>query len=259
MIKKIYKSIVSERRRIKIRLQLNKAASVFYRGGNFQCNVCGKSFRKFKPKGTVAIRENAVCPYCGSLERSRLLLFYLQNETKIFSAQKVSLLHFAPEWELAPILKKAENLHYVSGDINPDYADEQIDITDIHYPDESFDYIICSHVLGHVPDEEKAVRELFRVLKNDGTTLILSLIDRKNQHTYELPETLTAAERLAHYSEPDLCRLHGGDFSNRLEKGGFTVETIDYRTVLGEEKQRIFSLGNGDRETIFRCTKNFHK
>lgn len=254
MIKNIYKRIVSEKTRLNARLSFNKITSVLYRGNNYRCNVCKRNFRKLKTKGSLISRHNAECPYCGSLERTRVLLFYLQNETDIFERNKVSLLHIAPEWCLIPIFKESNNIHYVSGDLNPNYADEQMDITDIPYPDESFDYIICSHVLGHVPDEAKAVKELRRVLKKNGTALILSIIDWGRKDTIESSAIQTDAERLANYSEPDLLRLHGADFAQRLRKGGFRVEEIDYRIVLGDEKQERYSLGNGDREMIFRCT-----
>lgn len=255
MIKAIYKKVVPENVRLKTRLSINKLSSVLYKGDKLHCNVCNRSFSKFKPKGNWSIRENAECPYCGSLERTRTLLFYLRNETDIFSSLQRSLLHFAPEWGLVPVFRKQKNLQYITADINPDYADEQIDITDIPYPDNTYDYIICSHVLGHVPDEGKAIRELKRVLKPGGSAFVLTLIDWNNSVTYESSEVKTASERLKNYSEPDLLRLHGSDFSQRLESGGLKVEVIDYRTILGEEKQRLFSLGDGNREVIFKCTK----
>ncbi len=235
-------------------MYVNRLTSVFYRGTTYTCNVCNKSFRKFKSKGAVRIRKNAKCPYCSSLERTRLLLFYLQNETNIFT-QKKSLLHFAPEEGLYRLFKQTPTLHYVNGDINANYADEQIDITRIPYPDASFDYIICSHVLGYIPDELLAVKEMFRVLKPDGIALILTLVNKNAPSTYESPDVHTVKERLQHYTEPDVLRLHGTDIYDRIAKGGFIVEQIDYVSTFSEEIQRRYSLGNGERETIFKCTK----
>ncbi|MDR0734006.1 MAG: class I SAM-dependent methyltransferase [Dysgonamonadaceae bacterium] len=253
-LKKIYKRLFSEKRRIKNRLLFNKISSVFYCGNTYSCNCCGKSFRKFKSKGALLIkRENAECPYCASLERIRNLLFYIENETPLLT-QKLRLLHFAPEWCLLPVLKKAENLDYITADINPDLADYQVDIMNIPFPDKSFDYIICFHVLGHVPDEKKAVDELYRVLKTNGVALISTIIDPNNLQTFETAAD-TPEKRLHYYSEPDLLRLHGRDFDQRLKQGRFNVEVIDYPARLGEVMKKKYALGDGRRELIFRCTK----
>jgi SAM-dependent methyltransferase len=187
------------------------------------------------------------------LERIRNLLFYIENETPLLT-QKLRLLHFAPEWCLLPVLKKAENLDYITADINPDLADYQVDIMNIPFPDKSFDYIICFHVLGHVPDEKKAVDELYRVLKTNGVALISTIIDPNNLQTFETAAD-TPEKRLHYYSEPDLLRLHGRDFDQRLKQGRFNVEVIDYPARLGEVMKKKYALGDGRRELIFRCTK----
>jgi SAM-dependent methyltransferase len=188
------------------------------------------------------------------LERTRLLLFYIKNETDLLTAKR-KLLHFAPENSLLPILKRAKNLDYYSADINPDYADLQIDITDIPFPDDTFDYIICAHVLGYVPDEKKAVEEMYRVLKPDGIVLVQTLMNLDNPHTFETPDADTPAKRLQYYSEDDVIRLHGMDVAERLQAGGFLVETIDYRKAMGEEIYQRYSLGDGKRELIFKCMR----
>ncbi|MDR1676334.1 MAG: class I SAM-dependent methyltransferase [Tannerella sp.] len=257
MIKRIYRLLFTEKRRIENRLLFNRMLSVFYRGNTYCCNCCGKSFRKFKSKGTALMkRKNAECPYCGSLERGRNLLFFIENETDILTAQP-AILHFAPEWCLWPIFKKTGNRNYITADINPDLADCPADITDIPFPDNRFDYIICFHVLGHVPDEKKAVEEMYRVLKPTGTALIATIIDPDNPHTFETDDADTPLKRLHCYSEPDLLRLHGTDFDRRLMQGGFKVEVIDYPSVLGEEMKKKYALGDGRRELIFRCTKDY--
>lgn len=254
MLKRIYKSLVPEKARLSIRRSLNKTHSIFYLGNNYSCNLCGKSFRKLKSKGNREIRFNAECPYCGSVERTRLLLFYLEKETTFFTKEN-HLLQIAPHWQLRKIFRQLKNIHYVNGDLNPACADEQMDITAIPYPDNTFDYVICSHVLGHVPNEALAIKELHRVLKPDGTALILTLINWNSPTTYESDENKTPEQRLQAYSEPDLVRLHGADFADRLRKEGFTVDPIDYAKTLDEETNRRYSLGNGDREIIFSCKK----
>lgn len=252
MIKSLYKRILSEKTRVEIRQHQRKLLSPFYFGNRFHCNCCGKSFRKFLPKGNIK-RLNAACPYCGSLERTRLLDLYLQNETQVFH-KHLKVLHFAPEPCLYHKLSQLD-ITYIDADINPALAHYTVDITDIPYPDNYFDLIICSHVLGHVPDEAKAIQELKRVLIPQGTALILTLLHPTLPHTLEKPGLLTAEERLKHYGEADLCRLHGQDFGDRLARQGFVVEKIDYRQHVPAAVAERNRLGDGQREIIFKCSK----
>lgn len=253
MIKAIYKKLIPEKSRLKLRLSLQKLTFPFYVGTNFYCNCCGKSFRKFLPKGNI-IRQNAKCPYCSSLERVRLLDLYLDQELNVYKKKDIKVLHFAPE---AILFKKfsSQQIEYIDCDINPAYARYIVDITSIPYPDDYFNLIICSHVLGHIPDEVKAIHELKRVLKDDGIALIMTLLNLKEEKTFEDPKINSAQDRLKYYGEPDLCRLHGNDFAARMQSQGFKVERIDYRKQVPEEVVVKNSLGNGEREIIFKCTK----
>jgi SAM-dependent methyltransferase len=253
MLKKIYKKIFSEKTRIKIRTGLERCTAFLYLGNQFECNCCGKTFRKLKSKGNV-LRKNAKCPYCGSLERTRVLFFYLEKETTIFTKKDCKVLHFAPEQTLFSKFIKQKNIEYIDADINPNYANYVFDIEEIPYPDAHFDYIICAHVLGHVNNEQKAIEELFRVLKPDGQALIMTLMDKNREKTLEDSAVVTPEERLQHYSEQDLARLHGLDFAQRLSHR-FKVEEVDYRQKFAETIQKRFSLGDGAREIIFNCTK----
>ena len=228
----------------------------FLKGNQVECNCCGKTYRKFLPKGNLEIRENVMCPNCGSLERNRLLLFYLENETSFFNEGK-KVLHFAPEEGLKLVFQKRKKKEeYINGDINPNFADELIDITSINYPENSFDYIICSHVLGHVPDEKKAIEELYRVLKPGGELIVLTLINSKDVPTLEDEKITDPEERLKVYGERSLVRLHGNDFQNRLEKPGFQVEILDYEKKLDQFTVDRFRLHNNSRGNFFICKKS---
>lgn len=253
MIKTFVKSIIPEKFRFKTRLFVNRQKSVVYFGNKFYCICCDKSFRKFLPHGNIT-RENARCPYCGSLERTRLLQLYLESETDIFEANK-RVLHFAPEQMLEKRFSRI-NPEYISADINPALADVIVDITQIQYPDNYFDYVICSHVLGHVPNETKAVDEIKRVLKFGGRALILTLISNDHEDTFEDNSIVSSEDRLKKYSEFDLVRLHGKDFKKRLTREGFIIHTIDYRLKFTKEEREKYSLGNGERELIFDCLKH---
>lgn len=232
-----------------------RTSALFNKGNDVTCNCCGKSFGTFLPKGNgIEERQNAMCPNCFSLERTRLLYFYLQRETSVFQDKEKAVLHFAPEQILKKQLKKDRTV-YIDADIHPAYASHVFDICKIPYEDNQFHLVICSHVLGHVKEEQLAIKEMQRVVKPNGVALILSLLSG-DEKTIEKEGELTAEERLELYGEKDLERLHGNDLKERLERGGFVVEQIDYRNQFSAEEQNRYQLGNGKREMIFVCRKH---
>lgn len=63
---------------------------------------------------------------------------------------------------------------------------EKQDLCKLKFKNNSFDVIICSDVLEHIKNDEKAFSELARVLKNGGTLLITVPYNSKNnQETYK--------------------------------------------------------------------------
>lgn len=253
MIKTLYQKLLSERTRYRIHIILRKLKALFLQGESYHCPCCEKSFSRFLPKGNgLETRLNAVCPGCGSLERSRLLYLYLKNETRIFQDQP-AILHFAPEDALKKFFK--DHLNYIDADINPNLATHRVDITEIPFPDAYFDFIICSHVLGHIPDEQKAVSELYRVLRNGGTLFLLSLMDPQAAKTKEDETLKTPEQKLRAYGEKDLMRLYGNDLAERLQSPDVQIEIIDYRTRFSAEERQRFSLGDGKRELIYKITR----
>jgi SAM-dependent methyltransferase len=241
---------------IQIRVVLYKVSYkirwLFYRGNNFYCVCCGKSSEKFLNYGNVT-RANAACPYCNSLERTRLLNYYLVKETDIFSGHK-EILHFAPDGKLGSKLKK-QSQNYVSADLMKGIADEVQDIQQLSYSDNKFDYIICSCVLGHVPNEEIAINEIYRVLKPGGKAFIMTVINLGTYKTLEDPMIKTEVDKLNFYGEKDLLRYHGEDFEHRLQRDNVEISKIDYSKEFSEEDQKKYSLGNKERELIFVAEK----
>lgn len=139
-----------------------------------------------------------------------------------------------------------KNLSYISGDINPELAMQQIDIQSINYPDNHFDVIICSHVLGHVPDEPKALSELRRVVKPDGSVIIMTKI-------YDDLSTTFEASGMQNTENQEIFRKHGKDFPERLKTGGFEVSIIDLGKEVGNLASAKYGLGEND--LIYLCKR----
>ena len=116
----------------------------------------------------------ALCPRCYSTDRERLLYWYITKKSNILNSSKnIRLLQGAPEKNLQKIFKSFSHIEYISGDLNPLInCNVRLDITDMDFENNYFDVIICCHVLGHIVDDLKAMRELFRVLKQKGMAIL---------------------------------------------------------------------------------------
>jgi SAM-dependent methyltransferase len=169
---------------------------------------------------------NPICPRCGAQARHRALWLYLHERTHLFSSKGLKVLHFAPERALGRALAGAPGIDYVSADLHDPAAMEQFDITDIPHPDGSFDVILCIHVLEHVDDDRRAMRELHRILAPNGFAIVLVPLDLARADTYEDPSITDPQERERAFWQADHLRLYGRDFPGRLREAGFDV-TVD--------------------------------
>lgn len=194
---------------------------VLYRGSSVECPLCERTFSRFMP-GREG-RPNAVCPACGSEERHRALWLWLTERAGI-GERPLKLLHLAPEWTLEQRLRALGNLDYLTADLDAAGVMVHFDVTDIPYDAGSFDAIVCSHVLEHVPDDRAAMSELCRVLRPGGWAVFLVPIDLDSAETLEDPAVVTPEQRLAAYWATDHVRLYGRDFPDRLRAAGFDVD-----------------------------------
>lgn len=217
---------------------------LWYRGNRYECPLCGRRYRKLLPYGYVTSRENALCPHCLSLERHRLLWLYLERETTLFESLP-RLLHIAPEVCLMRHLKphyKSSPERYQTADLESPLADLHFDIQQIPLADESFDVVICNHLMEHVEDDLRAMRELHRILKRGGWGVLLSPVDLKRATTFEDDSITDPKERTRIFGQYDHRRLYGNDFSDRLRKAGFEVEDLDYAARLTPEERTRYAL-----------------
>ena len=202
-------------------------------------------------------RPGARCPGCGSVERHRILWLYLQRETDILTEPR-SILHLAPEGVLAAVLQR-HNIDYVSGDLEPGRAMEVMDITALPRPDDTFDAVLCNHVLEHVPDDGAAMREIHRVLRPGGLAIMQHPIDTSRAETFEDPDIVAPDARMQAYGQEDHVRLYGRDFADRLVTAGFTITMRRYLDELDPSERTRYGLRDGTgvgmrSADIYQCT-----
>lgn len=224
-----------------------------YLGDNFRCSICQTTLSHFRPLPFYFLKEmnehqhihsifqyemlnleNYECPVCFASDRERLYALYFRQHKQNSSNKK--LLDFAPSSSLRKYLKENFEFEYRSADLFMADVDDKIDIADMkEYKNESFDIFICSHVLEHIPDDRKAMRELYRILKPNGWGIAVVPINLGLTEVYEDASMTSETERWKHFGQDDHLRMYSKQgFVERLEEVGFTVEQlgIDY---FGEE------------------------
>ena len=225
----------------------------FYHGDNVECPVCGKRFRKFLPYGYGEAAENRMCPNCLSLERHRLLWLFLKKKTNFFTAN-LKVLHFAPEQPFLKRFKALDNLDYTTADIDSPIADLKLDVTAIDMPDNSFDVVICNHVLEHVSDVGKAFSEIKRILKPSGWAILLVPIN-PDVDTFEDPTVTDPKERARLFGQYDHVRQFGRDYESVLSQAGFKVKADRLFYELSDKERDRMNLARRGEELVYQVYK----
>lgn len=219
----------------------------------YYCIGCGKYWKKFKPfpkewtdilvndgwkyaldDAETLNQENYSCYGCGMTDRDRLYAIYLSKSIKQRGA--VSIVEFAPTKALSDFLKSFENVTHRTSDLFMEGVDDKLDIQDLcKYEDESFDIFICSHILEHVDDDIKAMRELFRITKKGGLGIAMVPILEGFETTHEDPSIKDEKLRVKYFGQLDHVRQYAkNDFIARLEDVGFDVKLLDV-SYFGQE------------------------
>ncbi len=255
MIQKAFKFFLNKIPRpllIRVSYLIRPIIAFSLKGSKYTDPIDGKSFKKFLPYGYENQRENVLSPSTLSLERHRLLWLYLKNETALFTTP-IKLLHFAPEQAFYKRFRKMKNLEYITTDLNSPLADVKADICNLPFEDNSFDFVLCNHVLEHIPDDTKAMKELYRILKLGGTAILQIPQDLKRTNTFEDNSITSRKERAKIFGQYDHVRVYGRDYFDKLRSIGFKVEEVDYTQTLTVSEIDTFRLAQG--EIIPVCTK----
>ncbi|MEM9360986.1 MAG: methyltransferase domain-containing protein [Bacteroidota bacterium] len=230
---------------IKLSYWVRPLVAFFMKGSKYIDPIDEKSFRSFLPYGYENPRENVLSPSTLSLERHRLLWLFLKNETDFFT-KKLSLLHFAPEQAFHKRFKKLQNVEYTTTDLNSPLAEVKADICNLPFSDNSYDVILCNHVLEHIPNDTKAMQELFRVMKPGGWGIFQIPQDLSRKVTFEDNSITDRKERAKIFGQYDHVRVYGRDYFDKLRSVGFTVEEVDYTAQLSENDVEKYCLAKGE-------------
>lgn len=222
----------------------------FLRGDQFIDPIDGKGFKYFLPYGYGNQRNNVLSPSTLSLERHRLLWLYLENDTDFFSSESSTqikkVLHFAPEQCFLKRFRKLKNLDYTTTDLLSPIADVKADICALPFEDNSYNIIFCNHVLEHIPDDTKAMQELYRVMKPGGMGVFQIPQDLSRTETFEDDSIKNQKERTRIFGQYDHVRVYGRDYFDKLRTIGFTVDEVDYTSKLSEENIKKYCLAKGE-------------
>jgi SAM-dependent methyltransferase len=226
-----------------------------FKGAGFTCNCCATAYSKFVPEypsaeNAYAINSNEViagygqnilCPSCLSTARERLIIALLKEGVKIFEKK---ILHFSPEKNIYNFLKISNEV--ITADIDPmfykpvDKGIKNEDATHLSFADNSFDVVIGNHILEHIPNDTKAMEEIYRVLKPAGRAILQVPYSEKNSITIEEPGINEPEKQSALFGQKDHVRIYSlNDYINRLKQAGFYVDVIPYTSLQGYYKFAI--------------------
>jgi SAM-dependent methyltransferase len=161
-----------------------------------------------------------------------------------------SILHMAPEFWLQRYIQSYGLGSYVRGDLAPNAEGiEKIDLQQIPYPDDTFDMLICNHILEHVDNAEMALREMHRVLKRGGRAVCQTPYASRLTKTFEDPQLQSKDDRLFFYGQADHVRLFGSDIEQHFIAAGFTGRLVPHSEILPDIDPEQF--GVNEREPFF--------
>lgn len=244
---------------------LRSVKIVIFSGTNYKCPFCGHQSRrlgKFGYNNSVILEKQIIgaglrrsrCYKCNSSDRERLIFAFLEKELDFFRSKKDSkILHVSPESHLSEYIRKKEFSEYVGGDLFTDgyyYPEfvQNMDITKIPFSDNYFDLIICNHVLEHIPNDQQAMSELYRVLKPNGLAILQVPISLVLANTFEDFSITKPEHRAEIFGQYDHVRIYGQDYQKKLLQAGFQVNVKNISNQYPE-------MGLNEKELLYTGTK----
>ncbi len=247
-VKKLLKALVTAPLRRTLRAGQGRARRAWSRRfGSFYCPVCETRLACFNPLPAF-YRENwqlygfdsskleaetinetqYTCPLCGASDRDRLYTLYLR-ERLVTAPAAFKLVDFAPAPSLRGWFQRTCRIQYRTADLFMEGVDDRVDLTDMNiYPDGSVDAFVCSHILEHIPDDRRALQELFRILKPGGWGILMVPICLKRREIFEDPtKTASEADRWRYFGQGDHVRIYNKQgFMDRISSVGFKIQQL---------------------------------
>lgn len=200
----------------------------------FVCPICDYNgpFDDFYPE--TGIRKHARCPECKAFERHRIQYLVLNKLLNEINASELTMLHFAPEPFFRDFLSGRFG-RYETADLFMDGVDYKADLQDLPFDDQSYDFVFASHVMEHIPDDNKAISEVKRILKPGGIAILPVPIIADRTVEYPRPNPF----------ESDHVRAPGLDYFERYRSKFTKVDLIDsesfsckYQLYVYEDRSR---------------------
>jgi len=222
-----------------------KLKKIKFYGNKHYCPVCKTSLRTFLPMDKSILidlkkvgykyaglnehlnPEKYNCPICNTTDRDRLYAYYINN-CYAKTNEDNQVLDIAPT-RLNYLLRNKANFEVITVDLEKEGVDYNINIEEMDcFENQKFDFIVCSHILEHVNYPDKALKEMYRVLKDGGEAILMVPINNVLEETLEDPSHKSPEERLKNYGQEDHVRLFAKkDFFNRIEQAGFKLKKFD--------------------------------
>lgn len=218
----------------------------YFKGNRFTDPIDGSSYSRFLSYGYKVSRPNALCPGTLSLERHRLLWLYIKKKTT-FLNDSLKVLHIAPEQVFFSKFKTFSHWDYTTTDLHSPLADIKADICALPFNNDQYDLIFCNHVLEHIPDDKKAMEELYRVLKKGGTLIAQVPLNEELDETFEDDTITDKKERTRIFGQYDHVRVYGKDYYTRLNTVGFESKGITFINTMSIEEIDRFGLPQKER------------
>ena len=209
------------------------------------CPVCGDRQASFLPlpdsyreqarlhgferfgQGEMISLDKYTCQRCGASDRERIYALWLDSQLAQGKLQPTAkVLHFAPEAAWSNKLRQ-QFADYTTADFAMDQVDYKVDLQALPFVDESYDLFLCSHVLEHVPSDDRAIRELYRITRKGGCGILVAPISLGLERTVEDPSVTDEAGRWRLFGQNDHVRLYAhDDYVEKIRSAGFRVEQL---------------------------------
>lgn len=233
------------------------------KGNKHKCYICGGTFNHFikyhggsknipefrlKLNLVDSDRDNFGCPFCPAFDRERHLFMFFDKMNFWEQLPHFQILHFAPEKNLSEKIEFLKPDNYIKADYNPSQNDiKRIDATNIPYKTNTYDLIICNHVLEHIPDYLKAISEIHRVLKPQGIAILQTPYSKLLSKNFEDENINTDSLREFFYGEKDHYRIFSEkQFFSDLKDVGFNLNVVYNKKFFDEKTSFYYGVSNNE-------------